>query len=110
MVQAGHLNRAEAEAIGQTEVHPVDRSDVASSAGFAAYFVEEVRKDLEKRYGAERLYKDGLRVWTTLVPRYQVLMEEALEAHLADQEVRREYPMTKAIYDSLTAAGERPED
>ena len=69
MIQAGYLTRAEAEVIGATEVVPVEGSaDDGRPAGFAAYFVEEVRKQLEEDYGAARLYKDGLRVWTTLVP------------------------------------------
>jgi penicillin-binding protein 1A len=108
MIQAGYLSRAEGETIGATEVHPVEGVVDDRPAGFAAYFVEEVRKQLEDRYGAERLYKDGLRVWTTLVPRYQVWMEEALETHLRTEETERRYPVTRALYDSLTVAGERP--
>jgi penicillin-binding protein 1A len=110
MISAGFLSRPEAESIGATEVHPHQievETDVSS--GFAAYFVEEVRKQLEADYGADKLYKEGLKVWTTLVPRYQVWMEEALESHLQAEETAREYPMTKALYDSLTAVGERPE-
>jgi len=110
MIKAGYLTRAEAETIGATEVHPVEGTAAEDRpAGFAAYFVEEVRKELEERYGAEKLYKDGLRVWTTLVPRYQRWMEEALESHLTSEETERHYPMTRARYDSLVAAGERPD-
>ena len=109
MIQAGYLSRAEAEVIGETEVVPVEGEATRGRGDrFAAYFVEEVRKDLENRFGAERLYKDGLRVWTTLVPRYQRWMEEALEAHLAEEETDRDYPMVRADYDSLVEAGERP--
>jgi penicillin-binding protein 1A len=110
MIAAGHLTRAQAETIGAQEVHPVAGQVRDASSGFAAYFVEEVRKKLEKEYGAEMLYKEGLRVWTTLVPQYQVWMEEALEAHLTTEEVAREFPMTRALYDSLTAIDERPEN
>ncbi len=110
MIRAGYLTREEAHAIGATDVHPVHSKKVESniSSGFAAFFVEEVRKELEKQYGAEKLYNQGLRVYTTLVPEYQVLMEEALEAHLAKEEEARKYPMTKARYDSLTAVGKKP--
>lgn len=109
MIKAGFLTRAEAETVGATEVVPVegDAADLRA-AGFAAHFVEEVRKQLEDEYGADRLYRDGLRVWTTLVPRYQRWMEEALEAHLVAEETERRYPMTRARHDSLVAAGERP--
>ena len=110
MIQAGYLTRAEAETIGATEVHPVEGAAGAGApAGFAAYFVEEVRKDLEKDYGVSKLYKEGLRVWTTLNPQYQHWMEEALETHLVTEETERQYPMTRARFDSLTAVDERPE-
>ena len=110
MISAGYLTRAEAEAIGATEVHPVDGSaDIGASAGFAGYFVEEVRKELEKNYGASRLYKEGLKVWTTLNPQYQLWMENALETHLVTEETERDFPMTRARYDSLTAVDETPE-
>ncbi len=110
MIIAGYLSRAEAETIGALEVHPV-KGSVAhnTSGGFAAYFVEEVRKQLENDYGASRLYKEGLRVWTTLNPQYQTWMEEALENHLVKEETEREYPMTRALHDSLVALGEPPE-
>jgi penicillin-binding protein 1A len=104
MIKAGYLTRAEAETLGATEVHPVAQPDrPGASAGFAAYFVEEVRKDLEKDYGATKLYKEGLRVWTTLNPQYQLWMEEALETHLVTEETERDFPMTRARYDSLAA-------
>lgn len=45
---------------------------------FAAYFLEEVRKHLEKNYGADTLYRKGLRVYTTLDPRLQKYAEDAL--------------------------------
>ncbi len=110
MIKAGFLTRAEAETIGATKVHPVAGTKaVDQDRGFAAYFIEEVRKKLEEDYGAEKLYRDGLRVWTTLQPRYQVWMEQALEEHLTAEETDRHYPMTKARYDSLVAVGQRPE-
>jgi len=110
MIKGGYLTRPEGEAIGATEVHPVNGSQARDQdAGFAAFFIEEVRKQLERDYGADKLYKEGLRVWTTLQPRYQVWMEDALEEHLAAEEKKRDYPMTRALYDSLAASGERPE-
>ncbi len=110
MISSGALTRAEAETIGETEVHPqtVESKSIVST-GFAAYFVEEVRKELEKNYGAKKLYNEGLKVYTTLVPRYQVWMEDALESHLTTEETAREYEMTRAIYDSLATLDQKPE-
>jgi len=109
MVAAGRLSRDQAETIGQTEVQLADPDASEVEAGFAAYFVEEVRKHLEQNYGADKLYTDGLRVWTTLVPRYQTWLEDAATAHMQSLEDEFDYPMTKARHDSLVAAGEPPE-
>ncbi len=109
MISSGALTRAEAESIGATEVFPKSKnpSEIVS-AGFASYFVEEVRKELERDYGATKLYKEGLKVYTTLVPQYQIWMEEALESHLTTEETAREYDMTRATYDSLSLVNETP--
>lgn len=108
MIGAGYLSRAEAEAIGATKVRTADPDAAAQSAGFAAYFVEEVRKQLERDYGATMLYREGLRVHTTLVPQYQRWMEDALETHLREEEKNRPKRQTRAEYDRLVAAGKRP--
>ena len=51
----------------------------------AKYFAEEVRRELVKRYGEEKLYKGGLSVRTTLNPRYQRIayktLRDGLEAY-----------------------------
>ncbi len=109
MIDSGYLSPAEAESIGATRVTVVDPDSIAADAGFAAYFVEEVRQELERRYGVEGLYSRGLRVTTTLVPRYQRWLEEAAESHLQRLEEEQRYPMTRARYDSLVAAGQAPE-
>ena len=46
----------------------------------AAFFVEEVRQQLEERYGAQQLYENGLAVYTTL----DLKLQHAAEAALAD--------------------------
>lgn len=45
---------------------------------FAAYFKEEVRKYIELNYGADALYSNGLKVYTTLDPKMQAYAEEAI--------------------------------
>src|SRR3954469_20792876 len=61
---------------------------VVSSTGradsIAPYFLEEVRKDLEARYGAKQLYENGLTVQTPLDLRLQEVANRAI-----DQGVRR---------------------
>ena len=50
----------------------------------APYFLEEVRKELEGRYGAKALYQNGLTVQTALDPRLQEAANRAI-----DEGVRR---------------------
>jgi penicillin-binding protein 1A len=54
------------------------------SDSIAPYFVEEVRKELEGRYGAKALYENGLSVQTALDVRLQDVANRAL-----DEGVRR---------------------
>lgn len=42
------------------------------------YFKEEIRRLLLKRFGAEQLYKGGLRVYATIDPRLQLAAEESI--------------------------------
>jgi penicillin-binding protein 1A len=59
------------------------------SSDFAAYFFEEVRKYIEKKYGSEVLYRGGLKVYTTLNPKLQRYAEEVLLARLREMDKRK---------------------
>lgn len=109
MVAAGKLTAAQAQTLQETPVEVAEPGSSRAEAEFADYFVEEVRRHLERTYGADKLYTDGLRVWTTLVPRYQRWLEEAAEAHMIELETEFGYEMTRARHDSLLAIGESPE-
>lgn len=54
----------------------------------AAYFVEEVREELEKTYGATAVYRGGLSVYTTLDLTLQDYAQEAVEAGAKDAEAK----------------------
>lgn len=47
-----------------------------------AYFAEHVRRELEQEYGAAAIYREGLRVYTTLDLDLQLAAERAVEEHL----------------------------
>jgi len=87
MVAAGHIAAAEAERAKRQPLGVVPRARTASAT--APYFVEEVRRWLERSYGARRLYHDGLEVRTTLDPALQVAAEEAIRAGLSAHHRRR---------------------
>ncbi len=57
----------------------------------APYYVEHVRRMLERRYGGQSVYQMGLRVYTALDLRLQALAEEALRNGIAALEERQRY-------------------
>jgi penicillin-binding protein 1A len=63
MADEGFITRAQAEEAKKKPIvtagRPVPEYD-------SAFFVEEVRQQLEDRYGAQQLYENGLSVYTTL--------------------------------------------
>jgi penicillin-binding protein 1A len=69
----------------------VTRGEPSAPSGIAPYFVEEVRKHLEKQYGATALYKNGLAVTTTLDPDLQRDARKALAAGLRALDKRHGY-------------------
>ena len=68
----------------------------------APFYLEEVRKHLEREYGAKALYESGLAVTTTLDPALQRLANRAIEKGLRDYDKRHGW--RKAVH---TVAGAR---
>jgi len=81
MADVGFIPRKEAE---EAEKKPVlVRGDPsAQSPTIAPYFLEEVRKELEARYGAKQLYENGLTVQTALDLKLQDAANRALDEGL----------------------------
>jgi penicillin-binding protein 1A len=62
---------------------------VRESADLAPYFVEEVRRLLQAKFGDESLYQSGLEVRTTLDPRLQKLANAAMDLGLRELDKRQ---------------------
>jgi penicillin-binding protein 1A len=60
-----------------------------TETSIAPYFVEDIRKQLEEKYGAEALYQRGLRVQTTLDAELQQAANAALDRGLRALDKRR---------------------
>lgn len=104
MVETGTLFAEDAERIKHEPV--VTKTSRDEKSDFAAYFLEEVRKYLERKYGADRIYHDGLRVYTALDPYLQHVAEDSMEVQMQRMEKLRAYDNTKTRYDTLFAKGE----
>jgi penicillin-binding protein 1A len=102
MVEEGFITPAEAEAARQQPI--VLRGQLNNERGIAPYFVEEVRKQLEDRYGAKGLYEQGLSVYTTLDVELQRAANRAVDAGLRALDKRRGYrtPSQNVLDDGQT--------
>ncbi len=102
MHETGAIDDSTYHASREEEIALVER-DAPSMR--APYFVESVRQQLVARYGADRLYHDGLTVETTLDWRIQKAAEEALESQLRWLERHNDY---EVVRDSTWTAPESP--
>ena len=87
MAEEGFISRQEAEAAAAKPI--VTRGDPGQETSIAPYFVEEVRKYLEAKYGAKALYESGLTVRTSLDPELQRMANLALDRGLRQVGHRR---------------------
>jgi penicillin-binding protein 1A len=87
MAEEGFVTRAAAEAAAQRPI--ALRGQPTIERSFAAYFVEDIRKNLEQRFGAAALYETGLQVQTTLDVELQRAAERALDRGLRRLDKRR---------------------
>src|SRR5476651_545100 len=77
MADERYITQAQADAAKQTPI--VTRGQPNQAPGIAPFFVEEIRKHLERQYGAKVLYESGLSVRTTLDTALQEDANKALE-------------------------------
>ncbi|MCX6543589.1 MAG: PBP1A family penicillin-binding protein [Acidobacteria bacterium] len=87
MADEHYITQADADAAKARPIVVVPLS--TSAAGTAPYFVEEVRKYLEHRYGARDLYEAGMSVYTTLDVDLQREAARALDRGLRQIDKRR---------------------
>ena len=93
MADEGYITQAQADAAKQTPI--VTRGQPTQAPGIAPFFVEEVRKHLERQYGAKVLYENGLAVATTLDARLQEAANRALEQGLRRYDKRHGFRRAK---------------
>jgi len=86
MEEEGFIKRSEKDiALKQ----PVYLSSTRKGIEANNYFIEYIRKYLEEKYGEETVYKQGLRVYTTLDRRAQFLAAKAMQQGLRELDKRK---------------------
>jgi len=84
LAEERYITKDQAEAAKRTPMRVLPLRQTSGESG--AYFLEEVRKYIEKNYGKEALKSGGLKVYTTLDQKLQGYAEAALRRGLRDVE------------------------
>ena len=77
MADVGYITQQQADEAKKKPI--VTRGAPSGPPSIAPYFVEEVRKELEQRYGAKQLYENGLAIQTGLDLKLQEAANRALD-------------------------------
>src|SRR6185295_3700685 len=104
MLESGAIDRAAWQSARATKVtlHDALRADEPHGQ----YFKEQVRLELVDRFGWQRVYQGGLRVFTTIDMPMQLAAEEALAAQIqAVEEKRKAWLARRAAARAKTANG-----
>jgi penicillin-binding protein 1A len=80
MAEVGFITEAEADDAKKKPI--ILRGEPTAPPSVSPYFLEEVRKELEGRYGAKRLYESGLSIQTSLDVGLQEAANRALDEGL----------------------------
>ncbi len=89
MVEERYLTKTEAARSAADPILLTDKITQENIVG--AYFLEHVRRYIEEKYGQDRLYKGGLRVYTTMDVNLQKIATGAVRKGLEDHDRRRGY-------------------
>lgn len=98
MAIEGYISNEEAE---QAKQQPLEMKEDTSQRVEAPYFAEEVRRELEGRYGEESLYQGGLAVKTSINPEFQKIAQQALRNGLIDYDERHGYRGPIASFETM---------
>ena len=109
MADERYITQAQADAAKQKPI--VTRGQPTQPPGIAPFFVEEIRKHLERQFGAKVLYENGLSVTTTLDARLQDVANRALEHGLRALDKRHGYrkPKRNIVAEGHTVDGYKDE-
>ena len=108
MADVGFITQAQAEEAKKKPI--VTRPDPPGHSQSAApYFLEEVRRELEGRYGAKQLYENGLSIQTAIDLRLQEAATHALDEGLRRIDKRRGFrkPKRNVVSEGHTIDGFR---
>ena len=105
MYDAGYITRDEYHKYVSTPIELAKKEEVT---GTGLYFFEEIRKYMEKKYGENSLYADGVSVYSTIDPDIQAFLDSVAYAQVEKVRRRIKYRVTRRL--QLTKKYDMPED
>jgi penicillin-binding protein 1A len=107
MLENGAIDKAQWQTARKTK--PALRDTLRADDPHGQYFKEQVRLELVDRFGWQRVYQGGLRVFSTINMPMQLAAEEALAAQIqAVEEKRKAWLARRAAARAKTANGAAP--
>ncbi|UKL13353.1 penicillin-binding protein 1A [Dissulfurimicrobium hydrothermale] len=100
MVDDGFITKEEAEKAKKTPII-LKPEEIPQTPG-VEYFLSEVRKELEEKYGEDKLFNDGLTIITTLKRSWQIQAYKSTMQGL--KELIQRHPEDKELPNTLQAA------
>ena len=91
MAEDGHVTHEEAEAASERSLGTLLAGEATHHPVFGGYFVEEVRREMQREFGADQLYEGGLSIRTTMSPELQALAGRSLRGALEQFDRQRGY-------------------
>ncbi len=80
---------------------PINVIEQKEKRRIGQYFLEEIRRYIELKYGVEFLYRSGANIYTSLDIDIQKAAEEILEKHVVQIEKDYKFKNPKSMFDSL---------
>lgn len=106
MYDAGVISKEDYRKYIETPLETVRANKSGKKAGL--YFYEEIRKYMEKKYGENSLYADGVQIYSTIDPEIQAFAEQAAVEQIQKVRRRIQYRATRRL--KLTQKYNLPED
>lgn len=92
MFEDGYISEPEKDRALSTQVK---LRSIKPKDKIAPYFIENIRRYIQEKYGSDVLYKEGLEVFTTLNIEMQKAARDAVEQGLREMEERQNYEKGK---------------
>lgn len=105
MRDAGYISNDDYHKYIETPI-VLAQKEVSNEAGL--YFYEEIRKYMEKKYGENSLYADGVSIYSTIDPEIQAYADSVARVQVEKVRRRIKYRATRRLF--LSKKYDMPED